>query len=139
MNINSVSATSQTTATATAANNRLGPDSFLTLLIAQLQTQDPLSPMDTTAMVNQMATMEMVSETRAARQSQDFIQAMNLMGKQVTWQDNATGAFLSGEVSGVVRDGSEARVMVEGVQVAVGDILGISGAAAAADPGEVTP
>ncbi|MHB8997394.1 MAG: flagellar hook capping FlgD N-terminal domain-containing protein [Armatimonadota bacterium] len=137
MNINGVSATSQTTAT--AANNRLGPDSFLRLLIAQLQTQDPLSPMDTTAMVNQMATMEMVSESRAARQSQDFIQAMNLMGKQVTWQDEATGAFLSGEVGGVVRDGSEARVVVEGVQVALTDILGISGAAAAADPGEVTP
>lgn len=139
MNINSVSASASTQTASTAPANELGPDSFMTLLIAQLQTQDPLSPMDTTAMVNQMATMQMVSETRASRQSQDFIQAMNLMGKQVTWQDDATGTFLAGEVSGVVRDGSEARVMVDGVQVALGDILGISGAAAAADSGEVTP
>jgi flagellar basal-body rod modification protein FlgD len=139
MNINSVSASTSTQTAPTAPANELGPDSFMTLLIAQLQTQDPLSPMDTTAMVNQMATMQMVSETRSARQSQDFIQAMNLMGKQITWQDDATGTFLSGEVSGVMRDGSEARVVVEGVQVALGDILGISGAAATADNGEVTP
>jgi flagellar basal-body rod modification protein FlgD len=111
----------------------------MTLLIAQLQTQDPLSPMDTTAMVNQMATMQMVSETRSARQSQDFIQAMNLLGKQVSWQDDATGAYQTGEVSGVLRDGSEARVVVNGVQVALGDILGISGAVATAGSGEVTP
>ena len=36
------------------ANNQLGPNSFITLLTAQLQAQDPLNPMDPTQMVNQL-------------------------------------------------------------------------------------
>ena len=36
------------------ANNQLGPNSFITLLTAQLQAQDPLNPMDPSQMVNQL-------------------------------------------------------------------------------------
>ncbi len=36
------------------ANNLLGPNSFITLLTAQLKAQDPLNPMDPTQMVNQL-------------------------------------------------------------------------------------
>lgn len=35
-------------------NNQLTGDSFLTLLTAQLQTQDPLNPVDPTTFVNQL-------------------------------------------------------------------------------------
>lgn len=37
-----------------ASNSQLGPDSFITLLTAQLQAQDPLNPMDPTQMVDQL-------------------------------------------------------------------------------------
>ena len=36
------------------SNSQLGPNSFITLLTAQLQSQDPLNPMDPTQMVNQL-------------------------------------------------------------------------------------
>jgi flagellar basal-body rod modification protein FlgD len=36
------------------SNNQLGPNSFITLLTAQLQAQDPLNPMDPSQMVNQL-------------------------------------------------------------------------------------
>lgn len=94
MNISAVGTTTQTTTTGSA--DTLSPDSFMTLLIAQLRTQDPTSPMDTTAMVNQLATMQMVSESRATRQSQEFTEATNLIGKQVTWQNSATGGAVTG-------------------------------------------
>ena len=38
----------------TSTNNQLGPDSFITLLTAQLKAQDPLNPMDASQMVNQL-------------------------------------------------------------------------------------
>ena len=46
-----LNASSSTTAN---ANNQLGPNSFITLLTAQLRAQDPLNPMDPSQMVNQL-------------------------------------------------------------------------------------
>lgn len=106
--------------------NSLGPDSFLRLLIAELQTQDPLSPMDTQAMITQLSTMEMVSETRSARQTQELTQAVGLMGRTVYWNEPETGLLHSGEVTGVRRDGSEAYVIVDDVQLKLDEILAIS-------------
>jgi flagellar basal-body rod modification protein FlgD len=37
-----------------ASNDQLGPNSFITLLTAQLQAQDPLNPMDPSEMVDQL-------------------------------------------------------------------------------------
>jgi flagellar basal-body rod modification protein FlgD len=49
------SASQLTTTSGTAtSNNQLGPDSFITLLTAQLQAQDPLNPMDPSEMVDQL-------------------------------------------------------------------------------------
>lgn len=123
MNISSVSAQTQTTA---AAANTLGPDSFLTLLMAQLQNQDPTNPMDTQAMVTQLSTIQMVAENRAARESQEFTQATSLLGRQVTWQDADTGADATGQVSGVVRDGSETRLFVGDTTITLGQVLTVA-------------
>lgn len=38
----------------TSSNNELDPNSFITLLTAQLQAQDPLNPMDPSQMVDQL-------------------------------------------------------------------------------------
>lgn len=128
MNISNTSAASATTTStaSAAATASLNPDSFLRLLIAQLQTQDPMSPMDTGQMVTQLSTMQMVSENRASRQSQDMVQAMNLLGRTVGWQDQSTGKYVYGQVSGVVRDGSEARVTVGDYQLKLDQIMAIS-------------
>ncbi len=40
--------------TATSGSNDLNPNSFITLLTAQLQAQDPLNPMDPSQMVDQL-------------------------------------------------------------------------------------
>ena len=124
MNISSVSAQTQTTAAASA--NTLGPDSFLTLLMAQLQNQDPTNPLDTQAMVTQLSTIQMVAENRAARQSQEFTQATSLLGRQVTWQNADTGAGATGQVSGVVRDGSETHLLVGSATITLGQVLTVA-------------
>jgi len=43
-----------TSSSSVDSNNTLGPDSFITLLTAQLQAQDPLNPMDPSQMVDQL-------------------------------------------------------------------------------------
>ena len=126
MNITATNPTSNANSPATSGYTGLGPDDFLKLLIAELKTQSPENPLDTQAMVTQLSTMEMVAESRSARQSQDFMQAIGMIERTVTWQDAATGALSSGQVSGVVRDGSEARLVVGGTLVNLQDVQTIS-------------
>jgi flagellar basal-body rod modification protein FlgD len=105
----------------------ISPDDFMQLLIAQLQNQDPTNPMDPSAMVSQLATMDMVSETRATRQGQDMLQAINMMGKTVSWTDPTSGATQSGQVSGIVQDSSEdVELTVGSQQLKLSDIVAIS-------------
>jgi len=51
---NSSPATSTQLPPSSNSNNQLGPNSFITLLTAQLQAQDPLNPMDPSQMVSQL-------------------------------------------------------------------------------------
>ena len=48
--------------TTTNSNNTLGPNSFITLLTAQLQAQDPLSPMDPDQMVNELTSINSLQQ-----------------------------------------------------------------------------
>jgi flagellar basal-body rod modification protein FlgD len=122
MNISSVTQSSQNqTATSSAS---LGPDQFLTLLMAELQTQDPTNPLDTQSMVTQLSTIEMVSENRSQRLSQQFSQATLLLGRQVAWQE--AGKDCSGMVTGVLRDGSTTELVVGGSQLSLDQIVSVS-------------
>lgn len=85
------------TATSDAGNalSQLGEDyqSFLTLLTAQIQNQDPLEPMDSTAFVSQLATLTQVEqavaqnanleEISAQLSSLSAISGLNLLGRDV--------------------------------------------------------
>ena len=124
MNVSSVGSSNSSTPVSPGGMS-LGPDQFLTLLIAELQHQDPLSPMDTQAMVQQLSTIEMVSENRAARLSQEFTQALGLMDRQVTWQDPESGELVSGKVETITREGSEVRVIVGETSLKLEQILAI--------------
>lgn len=104
-----VGATGSTTTGQTAANDgvsatkpTLGYDDFLKLLLAQMQNQDPLKPIDSTEYVSQLATFSNVEQgiKQNAKLDQILItsnlsQAGNAIGKVVTSAD--------GTISGVVR------------------------------------
>jgi flagellar basal-body rod modification protein FlgD len=62
----SSSASSSSSSTDALANS--SSDLFLQLLIAQLKTQDPTSPMDPTQMVGQMLSMNQLNELIQIRQ-----------------------------------------------------------------------
>jgi flagellar basal-body rod modification protein FlgD len=99
--INSTTSTATSSAAASSASSAassssatLGQDAFFKLLIAQLQNQDPLQPMDGTQFVTQLAQFTQVEQSVAQTQSLSSISAqltgiqandaVSLIGKQVT-------------------------------------------------------
>lgn len=72
MNLNPVTASSAATTSGTPTVNQSANDAestFLQLLITELQSQDPTSPMDPTQMVGQMFSMNQLNELIAINQT----------------------------------------------------------------------
>src|SRR5579875_211762 len=69
------SQSSTSAATALGGNGQLGQDTFLKLLVAQLQYQDPLQPMDSTQFVTQLAQFQSLSELQAIQADLDKLVA----------------------------------------------------------------
>jgi flagellar basal-body rod modification protein FlgD len=58
----SSSSVDQSVAAATSATSQLGENQFLQLLIAQLQNQDPLNPVDNQDFISQLATFSSLEQ-----------------------------------------------------------------------------
>jgi flagellar basal-body rod modification protein FlgD len=65
------------------ARKDLGKDDFLKLLVTQLQNQDPLSPMEDTDFIAQMAQFSALEEMSALNKSFEFGSSVSLIGKEV--------------------------------------------------------
>lgn len=99
--MNTVSALNPTAAgmaaTAATPENTLGQDEFLTLLVAQLQNQDPLNPTDATEFTAQLAQYSQLEQLfnlndamdglSAAQTSSQKVSALSLIGKEVVVED----------------------------------------------------
>ena len=96
----------------------LGQREFLKLLVVQMRNQDPMEPVSDTEFIAQMAQFSSLEQTKTMgadiaklRQGNDFLQATNLLGKEVRL---ITGdlEFTKGIVTDLnVKDG-EARIIV---------------------------
>lgn len=136
-----VTSVSNTTATTTTSPGKTTNDAasmqdrFLKLLVAQINNQDPLNPMDNAQMTTQMAQIntvngiQQVNETLQGMASQfasmQVLQAASLVGHEVLLpgstltRDPATGAVSSAFDLG----GSASQVKIE-ILSPVGDVLG---------------
>jgi flagellar basal-body rod modification protein FlgD len=92
----------------------LGKDDFLKLLVAQLQNQDPMQPMDNAEYMGQLAqfsTLEQITnvgdEVKRMRTSSQVDQAVSMIGKNVGY---------------VLEDGTAASGLVESVSIVDGEI-----------------
>ena len=88
------STTTSSNAMTSAAGGQIGKDTFLKLLAAQLQHQNPLNPTDDQQFLAQMAQMSEVEQvTNMAKgqeeitRSQQMTEAVSLIGRTVTWLD----------------------------------------------------
>ncbi len=65
------------------SNSTLGKEAFLQLLVAQMQYQDPLEPMDNTEYVSQLATFSQLETLQNMESTLADGQATDLVGKTV--------------------------------------------------------
>lgn len=100
----------QTPQTQTNSNNELGQDAFMRLMLAQMQNQDPLSPMENGDFIAQLAQFQSVSginelsstfsEFAVSMQSNQALQASALVGRQVLVDSNTAALSDTGSVTG---------------------------------------
>ena len=140
--------------TTEADNSSLGKDAFLQILIAQLQNQDPTSPMDDKEFISQMAQFssleQMQNMTKAMESLLDSQKQTQLMsytsfvGKDVKWHEvtdktDGAGKTIVNEGSGTVvevkfKDGEPLFVLDGGKEITTGNISSILGDKGGAAP-----
>jgi flagellar basal-body rod modification protein FlgD len=105
-NASAVGSTSASSA-AVDKTHQLGKQDFLKLLMAQLQNQDPMKPMDDTQMIAQMAQFSALEATQQLQQTiqqsnnvQTIFQAGALIGKYIQ-ANQSDGTSTTGAVTGV--------------------------------------
>jgi flagellar basal-body rod modification protein FlgD len=100
--------------------NGLGADTFLKLLVAQLQYQNPLSPTDGTQFMSQLAQFAQVEKLNDISSSQT---------DATSWQRAVLGEGLIGKtVSGTDTTGSAVTDLVSGLQITdAGPLLMLKG------------
>jgi len=115
--------------------NALGKDDFLNLFIKSLQFQDPMSPMENSEMMQQMAqlgmmeavtnmqeTVNKLSETMVGGQIQ---QGASLLGKTVTGVDGS-GQVVTGTTTKIGLNDGILTLLVNNKVVEIGNVLNVS-------------
>jgi flagellar basal-body rod modification protein FlgD len=128
----SVSATTGTTGTTTnsstttsTSSSSLGKDDFLKLLVTQLQSQDPMNPMDDKEFISQMAQFTSLEQMKNMNTSIQMTQATAYIGKQVTWDDDQ-GVEQTGVVKSVRMVNSEPKIIVGDQSLALAKITSVA-------------
>jgi len=101
-------ANATTNSASTPVTNSMGENSFLNLLITQMQNQDPLNPMDDQQFVSELAqfsSLEQMTQLNQqfgtlAQQNQNIL-AASYLGKTVTYQDPSTTTPVTGAVTAI--------------------------------------
>ena len=94
-----ISSTSKTTNT--KKSNTLNMENFLSLLVAEMQNQDPLEPTSNSDYMAQMATFSQVEATTEMNEKVLSQTASNLIGKAVIVKtDMNTSGYAGGVVNG---------------------------------------
>ncbi|MDG5788186.1 flagellar hook assembly protein FlgD [Evansella sp. AB-P1] len=114
----------------------LDKDAFLRLLVAQLQNQDPLNPMEDTEFISQMAqftSLEQMTNMNKSlekfieqQQQNHFVSHSELIGKKVEWEIERRNE--DGSVQRAIKDGIVTSVKFKNgaVELLVDDEITIS-------------
>jgi flagellar basal-body rod modification protein FlgD len=112
-------------------SNEIGKDSFMQLLMLQMQSQDPLSPMDSSQFFNQLAQLTMLEQLwkmndllSSTTSSQQLAQGAQLIGRHVEANSREYGA-VSGLVDQVHMISGEVRLLVGEKEVRLDEITSV--------------
>jgi flagellar basal-body rod modification protein FlgD len=108
---------------------------FLKLLVAQMQYQNPMNPVDSTEFLNQAAQYasveqleNMASQQAEMRSLQMITVATGMVGNEVTAIDPTTKAPITGVVTSVQFDGTEPWLVIGNTLVPVTSVIEMRGA-----------
>lgn len=114
-------------------NSQLGRDQFLTLLVAQLQNQDPLQPIqneDFIAQLAQFSTLEGIENLNASFSDvlalQNLTQGANLIGRTASYNSPADNSAQTGTIDAYRVNEGNIELMINGEPVAVGLVSQLS-------------
>lgn len=134
MAVDAVQGSASATAGASSLSGSISQtqDRFLKLLIAQLQNQDPMNPMDNAQMTTQLAQMSTVEGINklndsfeallGSMQSNQGLQAAAMIGRSVMVEGNSLVSVGGGAQAGIDLAGSVDKLVVA-VRNASGDIV----------------
>jgi flagellar basal-body rod modification protein FlgD len=111
------STTSQTSSTGSSTSsansiNNLDVDSFLKIMIAELQHQDPLNPMDSSQMLDQIGQMRQITASDKLTSTLNSV----LLGQNIASSTNLIGA----SINGISDDSENVSGLVSSVSIANG-------------------
>lgn len=145
--VNGVAASSATKSTkSTTAGGTLDKNTFLQLLVTQMGNQDPLNPQDNSQQIAQLAQFssleQMTNMVTAISKVSDLVQNMDnsvlvgqvssMIGKNITWSDDAGKTSSTGTVQSVSLAGSVPTILTKVAgddtvhEVTIGNITKIS-------------
>ncbi|MGN0346449.1 MAG: flagellar hook assembly protein FlgD [Lachnospiraceae bacterium] len=121
----STSSTSISNSDKKDSNSEINSEAFLTLLVAEMQNQDPLEPTSNTEWISQYATFTEVSEIQEIGSNMSSIQAQNLVGEHVIMKvTNEAGNtdYISGPVDYVVYENKDTYLSINGELYSIADL-----------------
>lgn len=125
-----VEATSTSAARELPAQGLADTQDFMTLLVAQLQAQDPLAPMDASQFVAQLAQLQSVAQLGAINtqlgrlaSTEALGRAVALIGRSVGWQDAQAGELAFSTVERVELGPDGARLIVDGNALSLDEVV----------------
>mgnify|MGYP003618201560 CR=1 FL=1 len=87
------------------AFSSIGLEQFISLMVTELQNQDPLNPMDNTQLLQQLSQMQSITSTKKLTETLDSV----LLGQNLS---NA-GALIGKTINGLTDDGTEVTGKVD--------------------------
>ena len=130
-------ATANTSSTSsTSPQDATGTDTFLKLLVAQLQNQDPTSPMDDQSFVTELAQFNTVEQMLGLKQAvtaqvntQTTVEAVGMLGRTVTYASPGLGGgpvtTNQGVVTGVSLVQGQAQLQIGTQQVPLSEVTAV--------------
>ncbi len=106
--------------------NVVDSDTFLTLLVAEMQNQDPLEPTSNTEWVSQYATFTQVQQLSEMGDAMDQLRANSMVGKEVVMKvtNESTGevSYKDGIVEYVLNENGKTMLVIDGEKYSIDDL-----------------
>lgn len=134
MPITPINTINQTTSlSAPQPSSELDKNAFLKLLTAQLRYQDPANPMSSDQFMGQMAQFSSLEQmTNISGTSEQTLwnsqvtQAVQTIGKTVSWTDPETSEAMTGVVSGVTMEDKKILLQIGDKKIPASLVMGVS-------------